>query len=258
MKGPHLWIPSFRPDRHATLRLFCLPYAGGNSQVFHSWKEYLPPRVDVCPIELPGHGSRIREPLIKDADRLLEALYVGIQPYLDMEFVFFGHSMGAQLAFGLAHILRQSHGPEPSHLFLSGQKPPQLPRSCMALHELPDAALAKELGRLNGTSQKVLNDKDLMQVLLPILRADYSITETFEHPPGSPLSCGITLFGGLADPEACRQELGCWQEHTSSSAAIFMLPGDHFFIHSSQGLLLRVLTRKIGQLPAHRPVLHPA
>lgn len=241
------WLPSFRPDRHARLRLFCFPYAGGSARVFHSWKDLMPCEVDVCPIELPGRGSRIDEPLKDDFRALTESLFTSIRPFLDVEFAFFGHSMGALIGFDLACLIRAMQMPGPSFLLISGQKPPSRSEASHPVCSITDPVLAKELDRLNGTPREVLGNSHLMSMLLPILRADYTVIDTYHYSPQRPLSCGIVAFGGLNDPEVTRCDLNSWQAYTNSSLEVVMLPGDHFFIHSAQALLLRVISRTLNR-----------
>jgi medium-chain acyl-[acyl-carrier-protein] hydrolase len=241
------WLPYSKPEQDTLLRMFCFPYAGANAGIYRSWQEHLPPWIEVCPVELPGRGSRINEPLVTDFSTLLKDVYKGIQPYLDMKFALFGHSMGALIAYALAHLLRTSLQPGPSFLFVSGQKAPALSPGPAFLHRLHDSALIEELKRLNGTPEKILANENLMQVMLPILRADFAITETYHHLPSPALESKIIAFGGLEDIEVTRNELELWQAHTSLPVEAHMLPGDHFFIHDSQQLLLRIISRKLLQ-----------
>jgi medium-chain acyl-[acyl-carrier-protein] hydrolase len=113
---------------------------------------------------------------------------------------------------------------------------------------LPEPEFLEELRRLNGTPEAVLENTELMQLLLPILRADFEVIETYVYAPGPPLECGITAFGGLQDRKASYDDLEVWREQTSASFSLQMLPGDHFFINSAQPLLLQALSQKLYQL----------
>jgi medium-chain acyl-[acyl-carrier-protein] hydrolase len=166
-------------------------------------------------------------------------------PHLEGSFAFFGHSMGAILSFELAHLLRREHKPGPTHLFLSGRPSPHLTEAEPPTYDLPEAEFIEELKRLQGTPQEVLEHPELMSVLSPILRADIEICQTYEYTHKPPLQCPITAFGGLQDPDISREQLEGWRDYTSSSCAVRMLPGDHFFVRSSMPVLLQMIAQDL-------------
>jgi medium-chain acyl-[acyl-carrier-protein] hydrolase len=155
--------------------------------------------------------------------------------------------MGAMVSFELARELRRSHGLEPLHIFASGCHAPQIPDSNI-IHDLPEPELIRELHRLNGTPKEVLENRELLSIILPILRADCMITETYVYENEPPLDCPITVFGGLRDPLIKREELEAWREQTNASFSLRMLDGDHFFLHTLQPLLLSILSRELHEL----------
>jgi medium-chain acyl-[acyl-carrier-protein] hydrolase len=177
---------------------------------------------------------------------LITALYQELLPYLDKPFVFFGHSLGALLSFELARKLSQDCQLEPLHLFVSGRSAPQLPDTRPTTYSLPDEEFVKELRRLNGTPAEVLDQPELLQLIAPTLRADFELCETYEHLTAPPLKCSITALGGLYDEDVPREKLEPWREHTSASFSLKMLPGDHFFLHSSESMLLQILTLELN------------
>ena len=150
------------------------------------------------------------------------------------------------VSFELARQLRRG-GLEPMHIFASGCHAPQIPDS-NALHDLPESELVKELHRLNGTPKEVLENRELLSIVLPTLRADCMITETYVYRNEPPLNCPITVFGGLQDPLVKREELEAWREQTNASFSVRMLEGDHFFLQSSERVLLSTLSRELHQL----------
>jgi surfactin synthase thioesterase subunit len=241
--GP--WFPFARERQDAELRLFCLPYAGGSAAIFRNWGDFLPPQVLVVPVELPGRGGRLNEPPFVRLPALIDALAEAMRPALQSPFALFGHSMGAVIAFELARRLRRQHHAEPQKLFVAGRRAPQLPRTEPITYNLPEDEFIQELHRLAGTPREVLAHGELMQLFIPLLRADFEFIETYEYIPDEPLSCPITVLGGLQDEEVKREWLLLWKEHTTSRCVIRMLPGDHFFIRSSQDVLLRVLAREL-------------
>ncbi|MGP1384412.1 MAG: thioesterase II family protein [Thainema sp.] len=233
------WIRSEQLNPDAALRLFCLPYAGGNARSFRHWSAALPDDVDVCAIELPGHGTRLTEPPISDLDELVTAIAHVIQPFLDRPFALFGHSMGALLSFELARHYRRHNQPMPTHLFVSGHRAPQLPDPEPPIYALPESEFRDKLRRLQGTPQAVLDNDEFMALLLPVLRADFTVCETYSYRPEPPLSCPITAFGGTQDAATRRGRLRAWRYQTDARFTKHVLPGHHFFIHSAETELLQ-------------------
>ena len=242
------WVMRSRPAPAARLRLFCFPYAGGGAHAFREWERELPPFVEVCGVQPPGRGSRVTERPFAEAGPLVRAASDALLPYLDLPYAFFGHSMGALVAFETAREYRRRGLPGPARLFVSGRRAPQLPRADPPTHELPEAEFTEELRRLNGTPQEVLNNTELMKLMIPLLRADFSVTATYRYTPEPPLECPITAYGGLADEDAGREQLEPWREQTAAEFTLRVLPGDHFFLHSQQPLLLRTLAQELERL----------
>jgi medium-chain acyl-[acyl-carrier-protein] hydrolase len=236
------------PNPQAALRLFCFPYAGGSSIIFRSWFSSLPTSVEVCPIELPGRGTQMRLAPFTRLEPLVEALASALLPHLDKPFAFFGHSMGTLVSFELARLLRQKYDRQPVHLFVSGRRAPQIPNPNSPVHSLPEPEFKKELCRLNGTPQAVLENAELMQLLIPILRADFAVLETYVYTPEATLNFPITAFGGLQDKEVSCDELQAWQDQTNAAFSVQMFPGDHFFLHSAQSLLLHSLAQELRRI----------
>ncbi|MGH9898896.1 MAG: thioesterase II family protein, partial [Pyrinomonadaceae bacterium] len=191
------------------------------------------------------------EPLQTHLPTLVQSIYQDILPFLDKPFVFFGHSMGALLSFELARLLRKEHGengPAPEHLFVSATEAPHQRQKEPRLSELPYDELVPELRRFNGMPKEVLENEELMHLLLPMLRADFTLCDAYEYIPEPPLACPMTVFRGLEDHEVKREELEAWKEQTTGPFSIRMLPGDHFYIHASQALLLRVLSQELRRI----------
>lgn len=247
------WVKYPKPNPEAKLRLFCFHYAGGAALSFRSWWDYLPSTVELCAIELPGRSFRPQETPFTHIEPLIQALAPAILPNLSKPFAFFGHSMGAFVSFELARLLSKEYNQSPLHLFVSGQRAPQLPDRHPPIRALPDAEFLKELRRYNGTPEAILENAELMELLLPTLRADFSVVETYSYTPELPLDCPITAFGGLEDWKANALDLEPWGEQTNSAFSLEMFPGDHFFLHSAQSLLLERLSQlldRIVQIPS--------
>ena len=177
---------------------------------------------------------------------LVDAMVEALDPYFDVPFAFFGHSIGAKIAFELARELRRKKGVQPVHLFVSGSRPPHIPEP-RPLHMLPEHDFVRELRRYSGTPEAVMQSRDLMEMYLPILRADFSIDETYIYYEDDPFECPISAFGGSEDKEANREELDAWRQHTLGPFTLQMFQGDHFFLKSSQSLLLDSISQVLAQ-----------
>lgn len=240
------WFLTPRPDPQSVLRLFCFPYAGGGTAAYNGWAARLPRNIEVCLAQLPGREARLREAALSSVVSLVEALGQHMRPYLDKPFAFFGHSMGAVVAFELARHLRGVYGVEPQHLFVSARRAPQLPSDERKTYQLPDREFLAEVMRLNGTPREVLENEELMLLMLPLLRADFAVCQTHRYIPGAPLGGSITAFGGLQDHETGREQLAGWAEQTSARFRLQMLPGDHFFVKSAQAQILQTIERTLA------------
>jgi len=242
------WVTCPRPNPRAALRLFCLPYAGGGPQIYYKWSAALPATVEVCPVQLPGRASRLAERPFTSLSHLVHALATALAPQLGKPFAVFGHSLGALLGFELARQIRRAYGLQPAHLFVSACTAPQEQRVRSPIHGLPEPAFLEEVRRLNGTPREVLEMPELLEMIIPVLRADFALIETYSFVAEGPLDCSITAFGGLQDDLTTREQLEAWREQTNASFAVRMLPGDHFFVNTAQPSLLRILHAELDAL----------
>ena len=245
-----LWFSSAQPNPRATVRLFCFPYAGGDAQVYRAWSRHLPPSVEVLAARLPGRGLRMKEAAFRDLAPLVAAVASAATPYLDRPFAFFGHSMGALISFELARLLRERGVRGPSHLFVSGRRAPQLPRAEPITYDLPDAEFVEYLRSLKGTPAEVFDHPELLELMLPLVRADFSVVETYQYRPGPALGCPVTAFGGESDEEVSVEEIKAWGEQTSGRFDARIIPGDHFFLNDPPAcsLMLEVIASELARL----------
>jgi medium-chain acyl-[acyl-carrier-protein] hydrolase len=241
------WLVKPKVDADASLRLFCFPYAGGGAVIYRSWSARLP-MAEVLPVQLPGRETRLKEAPYTNLLSLVRATGRALLPYLDRPFCFFGHSMGALLAFELARELRREYALSPARIFLSGRRAPGIPRQHKGIHSLPRNEFIERLRGLNGTLPAVLEHTELIELLLPRLRADFAVCETYRYTPEAPLDCGIAAFGGLDDRHVRREHLEGWREQTTGEFKLRMLPGDHFFLHSAQEVLLDIMFRELHRI----------
>jgi medium-chain acyl-[acyl-carrier-protein] hydrolase len=239
------WISSQKQNPQARLRLFCFPYSGAAASIYYPWSAVLPNIIEVCPIQYPGHGTRVGEPLISNLPDLAQQTYQALKPYLDKPFAFFGHSMGALASFELARYLFNTDNPTPVYLFVSGHNAPQFPDKADQIHNLPEQEFVDRLRKFNGTPEDVLQNEELRELILPILRTDFMISETYDYQPMLPLGCPICACGGLQDDYTTREGLAAWQEQTSAACSVRMFPGDHFYLNESRMMLLQVIAREL-------------
>ncbi|MBR1143102.1 thioesterase II family protein [Bradyrhizobium sp. AUGA SZCCT0431] len=249
------------------MRLFCLPYSGGSAMFYARWRRLLPAWIDVRPVEWPGRGARMDEPLATDPRELAAQLAGEIHARLEGPYALFGHSLGALIAFEVAHSLLDRGAPAPAIFFGSGTEAPAVRDGSKWRLPLSDDALLRELRNLQGTPDEALANAELMRSALPVLRADFLMCGAYTYRPRSPLPCPIHIFGGI-DDETSRQSLEAWQQETSAEFALDMLPGHHFFIHTQQAELLDLvgsaLARQSGRSIGshwskdHERILRPA
>ena len=239
-----------QPAREAArFRLICFPYAGGGPTAFHGWADALPGAIELCALRLPGRGIRLREPAVASMPELVAVLADVIAPELSAAtYGFFGHSLGARVAFELTRELERRRLPLPAKLWLSASRAPQLPPRRAPIHELPDAEFLAELRRYEGAPAEVFANHELMAIYAPIVRADLALHDTYTHQPGPPLAVPMSALGGVDDPYVLSSDLEAWSEHTISGFDVQSFPGGHFFVNASRALLLDRLSRDLDDL----------
>jgi len=238
-------VVSFTTNPRPALRLIGVPYAGGGIAVFSKWAESLPPEVQVCAIQLPGRDTQLREPPFTRVFALVEVLVKVLDPFLDVPFALFGHSMGGLIIFELARALRQKQL-YPVHFFVSACRAPQRPDREPPVHLLPEEALIRALrGRYDGIPDFVLREPELLKMYLGILRADFELFETYQHQGGERFDFPISAYGGGEDGEVSREDLDAWQDQTRNAFRVEMFPGNHFFINTARPALLRAINQEL-------------
>jgi len=240
-----LWLVRQPSRPRGSLRLFCFPHAGGNAWAFRSWAAAMPEQIEVCAVQLPGHGHRIREVALHDFEVLLWQLAEAVAPELARPYAFFGHSLGALLAFELARRLRDRTGAEPRHLFVSGCNAPHLPKESDDLSQGDDEAIIGKLQELNCSPPQVLQNRELMALMLPVLRADFAVYQSYVYRPSPLLRCPITVFAGWSDPRTAPDGIEAWRQHTSGRFAVQGFPGDHFFVATEERAVVRTVVQSL-------------
>jgi medium-chain acyl-[acyl-carrier-protein] hydrolase len=240
------WLSCPRPDPAAKVRLFCLPYAGAGGSIYRNWPARLAGVAEVRPILLPGREARFRDRPHTHMQSLAAAIAEGIGSHLDRPFALFGHSMGALIAFELACRIQRDRGLSPVCLFVSGSRPPHAVWTEAPVHSLPDREFLDCLhDRYHAIPEAVRENRELAEIVLPALRADFEILETYRCEDATRLRCPIVAYGGMQDDTVTCEELESWGRHTENAFQGRMLPGDHFFLRLAEAELLADLSRHL-------------
>jgi medium-chain acyl-[acyl-carrier-protein] hydrolase len=242
------WLLRYRPEPAARARLFCFPCAGGGPAAFRAWAPELP-GVEVCAVQPPGRGARLGEDPFIRMPPLANAVVETLAPCLDRPFAFFGHSLGAYVALEVARELRRRRLPLPFHLFVAAARAPQIPPVHEPVHGLPDAPFITEVRRrFGGIPEEVLQEPELLALVLPALRADFELSETYAHGGEARFDFPISAFGGEQDATLDGEGLAAWAAHTRGRFRRSTLPGDHFFLDGSRSRLLAAVREELLHL----------
>lgn len=238
------WATCLKPRVSPRLRLFCFPYLGGGTWIFRAWPNGLPADIEVWGVQLPGRERRIMDAPIASLAGIAESAVAGLRPLLTGPYAFFGHSMGALVSFEVARRLRLH---PPVKLVVSAHSAPQLakPRE-QPRHRLSDAELIDELSRLGATPAEVLENRELLDLLLPVLRSDFEAVDTYEYTPEPPLACPIVAYGGTEDGDVSTDDVEAWREQTSGTFSSHLFADGHFYVNSSRAELLAQLQRDLA------------
>lgn len=248
-RAPADWLPldNRRPTAH--VRLFCFPYAGGGAALFRPWATDLPSTIDVQPVQLPGREGRLRDRPFTSMTTVVPAVADAIEARLDQPFALFGHSLGAFIAFELAREFARRGTPAPVHLFVSGQRPPHTPPRWPPVYALRDAEfLAAIIERYDAVPRDVLAHPELMRILMPLLRADFTMHDTYAFVPSDPLECPVTAFCAEDDPEAPASDAYRWREQTRSRFNVRAFSGGHFFLNHERSAMLCAIAAELAPL----------
>jgi surfactin synthase thioesterase subunit len=234
------------------LRLYCFSYAGGGAHAYAGWQAALGPDIEVCAIQLPGRGARMAEAPFTSMQELVFALTQVLTTQDRTPFAFFGHSMGALVAFELARFFSRHSLPLPRQLIVSGATAPQRRAPPRNLHLMPDAELIAALHDYDGSPPSVLENRELMELLLPMIRADFELVEKYVYRPGLTLSMPLTVLLGKDDSHVTLEHAPDWKLETRASCDLHTFDGGHFFLQSAQDAVFDCL-RKALQVPLQAP-----
>lgn len=238
------WLACPQPRPDAALRLICFPHAGGGAASFHPFAALLPPAIEMMAVQLPGRETRLGEAPFRAMAPLVEAVQRGIAPVLDKPFAFFGHSMGALVAFELARALRRSGMPLPGSIVVSGRRAPTVPNTEAPLHVLSDTAFVDALVRRYDAIPRVIRDEpELMALFIPVMKADFATFETHVHQDEPPLPCAVGLYGGRSDPQT--QQMPGWAPLFAGPARTRLFDGGHFYLADQRRAVAAALAEDV-------------
>lgn len=214
--------------------LFCLPYAGGSSSIYYNWGKYLNQSIKLYPVELKGRGKRFQEDFYENLEDTVDDIFHNIKNLIiDNDYAIYGHSMGSLLAYELYYKINKMGARKPKHIFFSGNKPPNIPRDKENIHTLPKREFLNEIVKLGGTPEEVLSSNELLEIVLPILKNDFKVIETYDYiEKTNKIECNISVFNGKEDSITLK-ELLAWSDHSNGMCRVYNFEGNHFFINDN-------------------------
>lgn len=222
--------------------LLCFPFAGGGASAFYGWDDQTPNMVKICPIQLPGREERILEKPYTKMGELIDDVS-NILSGMEQEMIVFGHSMGAKIAYEVVKKL-ELMGKKVRLLIVSGSRAPHIPEP-NPIYYLSDEEFKKELARFEGTPKEILENQELLDFFLPMLRADFTMDEIYHSADQTKLHCPIIALGGVDDKEADRAEIIKWRDYTVSDFEFKIFQGGHFFIRTTEAEVLAFINEKL-------------
>lgn len=241
------WIRRYYPSETSASRLVCFPHAGGSASYYHPLSERFSPAVDVLALQYPGRQDRRHEACITSIDVLADRVAEQLIQLTEMPTLFFGHSMGATLAFEVAFRLEKRARNAPLGIIASGRRAPGIPPSEI-VHTRDDAGVIKEIRRLNGTQSAVLEDEEILRMSLPSIRGDYQAIETYTHTPGRIVNCPVTVLTGDSDPQTSLAYAEAWRDYTKGAFRMKVFPGGHFYLTSNIPAVMAEIDRDLDEV----------
>ncbi|MFE3858591.1 thioesterase II family protein [Streptomyces griseorubiginosus] len=221
------WFKRFQRREGASVQLLCFHHAGGSAAMFREWTNLLPRSVEVIAVQLPGRADRFIETPYHDMTPLVDQLVEVIGPILERPYACYGASMGARVSWSLAHVLRERELPMPRKLYVSSSAAPSLDRQIRGWNG-PDEGLVRYMRELGGTPSQVLDNPDLLEGVLPILRADLTVLSTHTFQPTAPLDVPIRAFAGASDAEVPPAQMATWSDETNAEFTLDIVESGHF------------------------------
>ncbi|KOT56561.1 MULTISPECIES: thioesterase II family protein [Streptomyces] len=243
MTGKSAWIRDVRRGPRPAAHLIFFPHAGGSASYYRPFAAHLGERLDVSAIQYPGRQDRWNDPFVTSVEGLADEVVGCLSPHDPTPLVLFGHSMGASVAFEVARRLADLGRPADRRLVVSGRRAPSMFRAERALHEGTDEELLAEVARLDGTADQLLADRDLVRLILPAIRNDYRVIETYRPPADAVLDIPLLCLTGDADPRVTREEAAAWKAHTVAEYQEETFSGGHFYLADHAAAVCRAVER---------------
>ncbi|MGW1807667.1 thioesterase II family protein [Streptomyces sp. NPDC002078] len=244
-QDPSRWIRRFHPAAESGVRLVCLPHAGGSAPFYFPMSRALSPEVDVVSVQYPGRQDRRMDPAVEDIGEYADAIAAELKPWLDRPVALFGHSMGAVLAFEVTRRLERDLGLVPLAVFASGRRAPSRYRD-ENVHRRDDDGIVEEMRLLSGTDAQILGDEEILRMVLPAIRSDYTAIENYRAAPGLTVSAPITVLTGDNDPRTSLEEAEAWRGHTTGAFDLRVFSGGHFFLANHQEEILKIVSETLS------------
>jgi surfactin synthase thioesterase subunit len=244
IKENDAWVRRYHPIGRPGVRLACFPHAGGSASFYRPMSAALAGAVDVMALQYPGRQDRRTTPCVDSVDELAEQILEALLPWADEPFAFFGHSMGAVLAYEVAKRMEQRRLPSPVRLIVSGRRAPTRRRPAR-VHLLDDDGIVAELRSLSGSDPRVLGDEEMLRTILPAVRSDYAAIETYVCTDPAPVSCPVTVLSGDRDPQVTLDDAREWQSHARGGFSMHILRGGHFFLMEQPDEVIRIVRESL-------------
>ena len=238
------WVISAIP-KQASIRLFCFHHAGGGASFFRSWIKLFEDNIAICPVQLPGREDRFRESRIICFNDLIEELFVQLKPYLQEPYAFFGHSLGGLIAYALTQKAYTSKLPLPLTLFVSAHRAPHISHSYPCFSTMSFNELKTFIRYYEGMPESILQNEEWMKFLIPIIRDDFLLCQSYEYCLQDPVPCSIYTFGGNLDRMVSKFEILAWRQHTMKQFQSYFYPDGHFFLKTQQTQLINIVKTAI-------------
>lgn len=235
------WLRCFAPRQQPKKRLFAFHHGGGSAVFVKTWHQHLSEEVEVVGVQLPGRQERLREKPVTQVEALIQPLAQALQPYTDLPFYFFGHSLGAMISFELTRYLCDFTAVQPQTLIVSGRHAPQVRSTFPKIHRLDDQAFLEGVKHYDGLPAEVLAHEELIQLILPALRADFTLSETYFYQPAPPLPHPIAAIGGTDDRSVPTTNLEAWQKQTRAGFSMQLIDGGHFYFEEQPAAFFTAL-----------------
>lgn len=229
-------------------KLFCIPYSGGSAEVYRKWSKALYSDIQLIPVELPGHGKRIFEPLQDDLNTIVEDIAATIVSHVDSNdnYAIYGHSLGSLVTFETYYKLIEKGLHKPQHIFFSGRNAPQNRLNRTSIHRLPDEQFLHAVMSYGGNTHEIIHNQELLNLFLPILRADFKVSETYDHQEKKEkIASDITVINGRNDHSATMYDMSEWRYYAGGAATFHTVDGGHFFIIENYGPVVDIINHTL-------------